>query len=130
MSEIDFYKKSKYIKSFSDKLRNNETNAEKLLREQIKGKKVELLRFHRQKPIFAYRENSGIDRFFIADFYYHPSRLIIEIDWNIHKDKDVMKYDEIREYLLKEAKYKIIRFNNEEITKNIELVIEKITKQC
>ncbi|OQY38858.1 MAG: hypothetical protein B6229_04980 [Spirochaetaceae bacterium 4572_7] len=41
-----------------------------------------------------------------------------------------MKYDEIREYLLKEAKYKIIRFNNEEITKNIELVIEKITKQC
>ncbi|OQY38859.1 MAG: hypothetical protein B6229_04985 [Spirochaetaceae bacterium 4572_7] len=80
MSEIDFYKKSKYIKSFSDKLRNNETNAEKLLREQIKGKKVELLRFHRQKPIFAYRENSGIDRFFIADFYYHPSRLIIEID--------------------------------------------------
>ncbi len=130
MSEVDFYKKPEYIKSFSDTLRSSETEAEKLLREQIKGKKIEWLRFHRQKPIFAYRENSSLDRFFVADFYYHPSRLIIEIDWNIHKDKDVMKYDEVREYLLNEANYKIIRFDNEEIIENINLVIEQIIKHC
>jgi len=130
MTEIDFYKKPEYIKSFSNKLRYNETVAEKLLREKIKSKKINWLRFHRQKPIFAYRENNWVDRFFIADFYHHPTRLIIEIDWDIHKDKYVIKYDEMRSFLLKEANYKIIRFDNDEVINDIKLVIEKITRYC
>lgn len=130
MSEVNFYKKPEYIKYFSNNLRKNETKAEILLREKLKGKKVNWLRFHRQKPIFAYRENNWIDRFFIADFYHHPTRLIIEIDWDIHKDKNVIQYDEVREFLLKEANYKIIRFDNEEIIRNINIVVETIIKQC
>lgn len=129
MSEIDFYHKPYYIKKFSKKLRKEQTNAEQLLREELKTKKCDWLRFHRQKAIFAYREESGRDRFFIADFYHHPKKLIIEIDWEIHNKRDVAEYDELRTYLLKENGYNIIRFKNEEIFRNIKLVLQKIKER-
>ena len=103
MTEIDFYHKPYYITSFSKHLKQHQTNAEKIIRACLRAKKFHGLKFHRQKPLFAYREfESRIDRFFIADFYHHPARLIIEIDGSIHNRKDIRDYDHLREYLLKE----------------------------
>ena len=127
MEEIGFYRKPQYIKSFSTYLKHNQTPAEKILRTYLRAKKFYGLKFHRQKPLFAYRESESLrDRFFIADFYYHPAKLIIEIDWSIHNKKENKDYDKLREHLLKEAGYKIIRFTNSMVETNISKVLECI----
>lgn len=127
MEEIGFYRKPYYIKSFSKHLKHNQTTAERLLWERLKAKKLHWLKFHRQKPLFVYREEeSKIDRFFIADFYHHPSRLIIEIDGSIHNKKEIKAYDDLREYLLKESGYRIIRFTNDMVESDIEKVLQYI----
>lgn len=126
MSEIDFYHKPYYIKDLSRKLRKQQTLAEQLLWERLKWKKFNEWRFHRQKSLFVYREENGYDRFLIADFYYHPKKLIIELDWWVHNKKEVKQYDELREYLLKENGYAVIRFKNDDVYNNIETVLDKI----
>ena len=129
MSEIDFYHKPYYITELSKKFRKKQTNAEQFLREKLKWKQLNGWRFHRQKALFVYREESGHDRFLIADFYHHPKKLIIEVDGKIHSKKEVRDYDHMREYLLKENGYNIIRFTNEEIFNDIESVLQKITEK-
>ena len=126
MEEIAFYHKPQYIKSFSVYLKHNQTSSEKILREHLRSKKFHGLKFHRQKPLFVYREHSWVDRFFIADFYYHPSRLVIEIDGSIHERKDIRAYDELREYLLKERGYRILRFGNDRVMGDVEWVLQQI----
>lgn len=126
MTEIGFYRKPQYIKSFSRYLKDNQTFSEKILWDHLKAKKFHWLKFHRQKPLFVYREHSWIDRFFITDFYHHPSKLIIEIDGSIHKKKEIKAYDKLREYLLKESWYHILRFTNDMIESSIEDVLKKI----
>jgi len=129
MSEIDFYHKPNYIKSLSKDFKQNQTYSEKILRGELKWKKLNWRKFHRQKPLFVYREDSWYDRFLIADFYYHPIKLIIELDWWIHDKKQIRDYDKMREYLLRENWYQIIRFKNEEVLKNVENVLEKISEK-
>ena len=53
-------------------------------------------------------------------------RLIIEIDGNIHEKAIIKEYDKIREFLLKETEYKIIRFSNQEILNDVEKVCKRI----
>ena len=126
MEEIAFYRKPQYIKSFSRYLKHNQTASEKILREHLRAKKFHGLKFHRQKPLFVYREHSWIDRFFIADLYHHPSKLIIEIDGSIHNKKEIKAYDELRKYLLKERGYRILRFSNDMVESDVEWVLRCI----
>jgi len=51
---------------------------------------------------------------------------IIEIDGEIHEQKDVIENDLWREKFLQENGYKIIRFKNEEIYTDVESVLSKI----
>ena len=95
-------------------LRKNMTDSEKLLWEQLKGKQVMGLRFRRQHPIDI----------FIADFYCHDARLVIEIDGEIHKVK--VEYDDGREAEIERYNIKILRFSNDEIMSNIDEVINRI----
>jgi very-short-patch-repair endonuclease len=55
-------------------LRKSMTIPEKLLWDKLKEKQIYGLRFRRQHPI----------EFFIADFYCHQIRLVVEIDGEIH----------------------------------------------
>ena len=63
------------------------TVAEDRLWEQLKEKKLLGLRFRPQHPIDI----------FIADFYCHPLKLIIEVDGGIHKSIEQKEYDLGRE---------------------------------
>ena len=67
------------------------------------------LRFKPQHPIDI----------FIADFYCHPLKLVIEIDGGIHKSVDQREYDIGREAELEYWGIKVIRFTNEEVENNI-----------
>ncbi len=95
-------------------LRKNMTGAEKVLWERLKNKQVLKLRFRRQHPIDI----------FIADFYCHTVRLVIELDGKIHRAQK--EYDEARTAEMEQFDIQVIRFKNEEIENDIESVIKKI----
>lgn len=126
MTERIPYTTPDYIKQLSRKLRKNDTEAEKFLWQYIKNKQIDGHRFLRQKPIFAYKEEGWRDRFFIADFYNHSNKLIIELDGEIHQKKKVKEYDKMREEILFWNSYTIIRFSNDEVLRDIAFVLKKI----
>ena len=74
------------------------------------------VRFKRQHPIWLY----------IADFYCHELKLVIEVDGSIHNVKEVMEHDQLREEDITSFGIKVIRFRNKEIRTQIENVIERI----
>jgi very-short-patch-repair endonuclease len=96
-------------------LRRNMTEAEKLLWNYLKAG-VQGLKFRRQHPIGIY----------IADFYCHKLKLIVEVDGKIHDLKDVKENDKIREDYLKEQGCIIIRFTNEKVFKELDVVLGEI----
>jgi len=110
-----FYGASNIIFENAKALRNRLTDAERLLWEQINAKKLGV-KFRRQHPI----------SFFIADFYCHEKKLIIELDGSIHNVKEVLENDLQRQAAIEAFEIKVIRFKNEEIYKNLNKVLEKI----
>ena len=54
------------------------------------------------------------------------TNLFIEIDGGIHLKQ--VEYDKIREEMLVELGYKIVRFKNEEVLTNISAVLNKLRK--
>jgi very-short-patch-repair endonuclease len=93
------------------------TNAEKILWDSLKNKQVLYLRFRRQHPIDL----------FIADFYCHTARLVIELDGEIHKSQ--LEYDEGRTAEMERFDIEVIRFKNEEVENNIENVLKRIEER-
>lgn len=74
------------------------------------------VRFQRQKPI----DN------FIADFYCHKAKLIIEIDGSQHHTEQGMQKDELRTEILEGYNLKVIRISNRTIDTNFHGVCEYI----
>lgn len=103
---------------FARTLRQNSTEAEKLLWQQIRNKQIDNLKFRRQHPLEKY----------IADFYCHEKKLVIELDGSIHNDKEKREDDYNRTYVLKEFGIMVLRFRNEEVKNDIKFVIEEIRK--
>ena len=92
-------------RKYAKRLRKKETRAEKKLWDLLKGRKCEGLKFRRQHPIHYY----------VADFYCHEARLIIEIDGGIHTDPKIKEHDENRAAELKRYGIRILRFSNEQV---------------
>jgi len=61
---------------------------------------------------------------YIADFYIHKAKLIIEVDWKIHENRK--EYDKIRDIILKKYWLQILRIKNEELENNPEQIYQKI----
>ena len=99
----------------AQELRENETTVEKLLWAKLSENQLGL-KFRRQHPI----------KWFIADFYCHKAKLIIEVEGGVHLDKLQKDYDEGREGELEKLGLKVLRFTNEEILNGIEKVLETI----
>ena len=74
------------------------------------------IRFQRQKAI----DN------FIADFYCHQAKLIIEIDGAQHDTEKGQQRDAFRTEILAGYDLKVIRFTNHQINKNFPEVCEYI----
>ena len=108
-----FYNASPEIFQRAEELRKNMTEAEKILWERLRKNQLGV-RFKAQHPIER----------FIADFYCHKAKLVIEIDGQIHDFQ--IEYDVGREAELEKYGLKIIRFSNDEVIHNMNLVIEKI----
>ena len=67
---------------------------------------------------------------FIADFYCHAIKLVVEVDGKIHnkeenKDNDLNRTAELESYGIT-----VIRFSNDEVLEDIEEVRNKIELEC
>ena len=99
-------------------LRNNMTEAEKILWDLLKNRSVFKVRFRRQHPI-------GI---FIVDFYCHEYKLAIEIDGEIHLKNEVIEYDDGRSHDIEKYGIKILRYTNNEVFTDPKKIINEILK--
>lgn len=96
-------------------LRKNLTHAELILWGYLKQHPLGY-KFRRQHPIGIY----------IADFYCHKLKLVIEVDGSVHDDEAVKEQDDIRQRDLEMDNLLVLRFRNEEVEKTLEVVINKI----
>ena len=115
MPDSMFYGASPIIFELAKKLRNNVTATEMILWGRLK-EYFPQLKFRRQHPISLY----------IADFYCHSQKLIIEIDGSIHNLPEVIENDITRQKDLEELGITVIRFTNKDILINLETTIRKI----
>ncbi|MBL1213969.1 MAG: endonuclease domain-containing protein [Ignavibacteriae bacterium] len=106
-------------------LRKNSTPAEKLFWENVRNRKFIGKKFNRQFPI--YYDLNGKESFYIADFYCHQEKLVIEIDGGYHERQK--ENDQQRTEIINNLGIKVMRFKNEEIEKNINSVLNKIKKE-
>ena len=112
------YKKN--LKQVSRNLRNNMTEAEKLLWSRLRNKQILGLQFYRQKPILNY----------IVDFYCPAVNLAIECDGDQHFTEEGLETDRIRDEALRELNLRVLRFSNLQIMNQLEEVISVIFKYC
>ena len=84
------------------------------LRKGVNGFKI-----RRQHPIGIY----------IADFYFHKAKLIVEVDGSNHNNEEVKKNDEERQKELERWGYFVIRFTNKQVMQKPEEVIKIITEK-
>jgi len=101
-------------------LRQTSTEAEEKLWQGLRNKKLSGLKFRRQHPIDKW----------IADFYCHEKKLVIELDGSIHNEKEIIEYDEARTKDLKELGINVLRFRNEEVMTSMETVLKSIAEFC
>jgi very-short-patch-repair endonuclease len=97
-------------------LRRTSTEAEIALWNRLRNKRLNGYKFRRQHPIKNY----------VADFYCHEARLIVEADGEIHDEVSIKEYDEKRTCDLKEFGIRVIRFTNRDILNKIDEVLIKI----
>jgi len=110
------------VKDRARKLRNFQTESEKMLWKELKDRKLDGYKFLRQHPILYDRQGNDLN-FFIPDFYCPRARLIIEVDGKVHdRTKD---YDHWRTEILRHKGLRVIRFRNEDL-KNLEVVLDVI----
>ena len=115
MEKRMFHGASNLLFQKAKELRNNMTHSELVLWEYLR-QHPQGMKFRRQHPIGIY----------IVDFYCHKLKLVIEVDGSIHNLEAVKKEDEERQKQLETDGLKVVRFTNEEILKNEEIVIQKI----
>jgi imidazole glycerol-phosphate synthase subunit HisF len=111
-----FYGASKLIFKNAKHRRNHLTHSERVFWTKLK-ERFPLFRFRRQHPLSNY----------IADFYCHKFKLVIEVDGSIHQLEDVMKNDVDRQAAIESLGLNVIRFTNEDIKHRVEACLEKIS---
>ncbi len=110
---------NKKLKPLSGSLRNNMTDAERMLWSKIRRKQLKGYQFYRQKIIGNY----------IADFYCPELKLVIEVDGGQHYSAEGMENDSIRDAYMTGAGITVIRFSDRDVLKNYEAVLEEIWKR-
>ena len=111
-----YHKATERIFKNAKELRRNQTPAEELLWKILRSHKLDGLKFRRQHPV----------SWFIADFYCHELKLIIELDGGIHELEEVKAYDIRREKKLRSLGLTVIRFKNELVYTEPEVILNSV----
>jgi very-short-patch-repair endonuclease len=97
-------------------LRRRMTEAEKMIRSKLRDRRLEGVKFKRQKPIACY----------IVDFVALDFKLIVEIDGGQHAES---AEDAARTRVLEESGYHVVRFWNNDVLGNIDGVLEALVQE-
>ena len=108
----------KIQKSRRKELRKRETIAEKILRNSLRRRNINNVKFFRQYGIGAY----------IADFYAPLLRLCIEVDGQQHHTKTGKEYDAERDNYMESLNIKILRLKNELVIEDSVIVVNEIKR--
>ena len=99
-------------------LRRDLTPAEQALWETLQGRKVAGLRFRCQHAIGP----------FVADFCCPAAHLIVELDGSIH-DRQAAQ-DAARTDYLAQRGFRVLRFRNDEVQRDLATVLARIEDAC
>src|SRR5579883_2185948 len=97
-------------------LRRAMTRAETLLWQHLKAHRLARLSFRRQTPIGNY----------IVDFVAHSHKLIVEVDGESHDFEERLRHDERRDQWFASRGYRVLRFTNDDLMRNLEGVVSSI----
>ena len=97
-------------------LRNNSTKAEIRLWQYVKNKQIEGRKFRRQYSIGN----------IIIDFFCPAENLAIELDGETHFNPVTEQKDHKRDLLLEKLGIKVLRFENDMVFKNPEIIVNAI----
>ena len=114
----NFFPYNPKLKQFSRDLRNHGQLSEALLWKCLKGKKTGYL-FLRQKPILN----------FIADFFCHELKLVIEIDGASHFTAEAQERDEERDRQMRAIGLTVVRVKDSDVRKNAQMIANGIMEQ-
>ena len=104
---------NKNLQPFANKLRKKMTKAEACLWKYVlKAGKMKYWQFRRQRPVLNY----------IADFMCKDLLLVIEVDGITHLWDETIEKDQNKEKELEKVGFKVIRFPDEEVLRDIENV--------
>jgi very-short-patch-repair endonuclease len=110
------YGASAKLFEYAKQMRHAPTEAELLTWGLLTREIFDGYHFRRQHPIAT----------FIADFYLHPVKLVIEIDGGYHQHKFQKEYDDFRDKDMEAFNISVLRFTNQEIMYGPDAAITKI----
>jgi very-short-patch-repair endonuclease len=94
-------------------LRRAMTRAETLLWRHLKAHRLAALGFRRQSPMGNY----------IADFVAHSRKLVVEVNGESHDFESRLRHDERRDQWFASRGYRVLRFTNDDVMRNLEGVV-------
>jgi 5-methyltetrahydrofolate--homocysteine methyltransferase len=107
------------LKVKAKQMRNQPTEAEKMLWNILATKGIEGYKFRRQHIIGQY----------IVDFVCLEKRLIIEVDGSVHNVQKQIEHDKLRTEWLVSKGFKVVRFTNNEVLSDFLNTIENIRRE-
>jgi very-short-patch-repair endonuclease len=113
------YRKRKlppYLLALCRQFRKKPTETEAMLWECLRNHRLHGLKFRRQHAIGRY----------IADFYCHEFKLVVEVDGGIHLKKNQALYDAARQEDLEAQGYTVVRLTTHEVNSDLEATLWRI----
>ncbi|HET6569516.1 MAG TPA: DUF559 domain-containing protein [Rhodothermales bacterium] len=105
-----------HLKARRQELRSSATPAEAALWKLLKGSGLNGRKFRRQHSVGS----------FILDFYCPSEKLAIELDGELHRSPFRHAYDSTRSDYLAEQGIRIVRFENQQVMQQPDLVLDVI----
>ena len=105
---------------FAKSMRQSATDAEHLMWQILRAKRLMNLKFRRQHIVAPY----------IVDFYCHEIGLVIELDGSQHGTDDAIEYDTERTKFLEALGLRVVRYWNYEVLNQADFVLENLWEIC
>ena len=100
-------------RAFARSMRREATEAEDRLWQELRGRRLDGIKFRRQVPVPPY----------VADFACMEAMLIVEVDGSQHGDDPK---DEARTAFLRSRGFRVLRFWNDEVLREMNSVCDTI----
>jgi very-short-patch-repair endonuclease len=100
------------------RLRAEQTSVEAALWQVLRNRQLIGGKFRRQVPVGRY----------VADFYCHERKLVVELDGGIHSTPDQQIHDRNRDAFFHSLGLRVLRLTNEDILNTPEKALDQIRK--